>query len=201
MKFSRTEEAAKNEKQSKWALIEAIADDAVDNGVKIASVESQIEARKACFAAGNEHADETVRSLCVVAEFDRESNPGQRRTWRSYGWSIIAEVAKAGWSQERASAFLAGTRRSQREVRAEIAKRAEGGSRRPGFPQDPNEFWHKWVSRIDRDLALAAEAMEFYGDTEDLDSHSVLAALVYERITESKIDAELRELIDAEKAR
>jgi hypothetical protein len=201
MEFTRTQQAAQTEKQSKWDLIEAIALDAVDNGVDISSVESQVGAYKACAAAGNEHADPTIRSLCVVAKFDYESSAGQRRTWRKYGWSVVAEVAKAGWSQDAASAFLAGRQRSQREVRAEIEKKARQGSRRPSFPQDPNEFWHKWITHLDRELARAAEAIDHYGATDDLDPHSALAVLIYERITENKIDAELRDLIEAETTR
>lgn len=201
MKFSHTEEAAKVDKQSKWTLIEAIAADAVENDLDIACVESQLAAKAALDSAGHEHADATVASLCQLARFDHEATRGQRRTFRTYGWSLVAELHRSGWSQEAAALFLAGKRKSKREVVAAIRGEASRVASDASYPQDASAFWGPWVNKLDKLLTDAAYADDFYGPGVELDGHSAFGKLLYERIVEKKIDAELRELLESEDAK
>lgn len=200
MKFTHTEQAAKIDKKSKWDLIEAIAEDAVENDLEIASAESQLAAKAALDAAGHEHAESTVKDLCYLARFDHGATRGQRRTFRSYGWATVDKLAKAGWSQEAAASLLAGRHLMRREVEAAI--RAAGSRARPtGYPQYPDAFWGAWLNKLDSLLTKAAEADDYYGPGAELSGHGALGRLIYERVVEKKIDAELRELLESESAR
>ncbi len=202
MKFSHTEEAAKIDKRSKWDLIAAIALDAMENDVEIVSGESILAAKAALDKAGDEHADSTVHQLCVVAKFDHESDAKQRRVWRRYGWTVVRVLAQSGWEQDVACDFLMGSAKSKRDVEAEVRRRA--GTRTPakvpGNPEiDLDAALVAAVNRLDAILTEFASLAE-RAETEnvELSNHAQLALLIYERITERKIDAELRDLMESE---
>ena len=102
MEFSRTKAAAATDKRSRWDLVAAIAEDAIDAGVPITSTASVSAAKDALDAVGLEMAPDTVRNLSCLAKFDHESTDRQRQEWRRYGTSIVQIVADAGLSQEAA---------------------------------------------------------------------------------------------------
>ena len=192
--FDRTEAAAKTDKQSKWDVIEAIALDAVDADFPITGADSCIAAKEAFERAGDEHADDTIRSLTLVSKIDYESSPKRRKIWRRYGWTCIREVAEAGWSQERAEALLQGVHKTRREIQAKV--RTE---RVPPGVLDINEAWHDVAGKFSAllfDMARLAERTETEGL--ELDAHSALAYELYHRIAEKQIDAEYRALVEAE---
>lgn len=195
MEFSRTTEAAKADKLSKWDLIAAIAEDAVDNDVPIAGTASCVAAKAALDAAGHEHADSTVRHLCSIAKFDYESTPAQRKTWRTYGWSCVAVLAEAGWTHEAADDLLRSERRSWRQIKDAVSARSS--ARPPALPLPLNEAWHKWTRNMDALLTEGAH-LASRAETEpvDLDAHAALGRLIYDRIVERQLDAELRQLIE-----
>lgn len=201
MKFSRTQEAAKTEKRSKWDLIEAIALDAVDNDVPISGMDSRLAAKAALDAVGNEHAERTIYGLCMVAKFDHESTGSQRQLWRKYGWTAIRTVAEAGVTQDAAFGMLAGRDRlTFREIEKAVAR----ANPRTGVTATLalDEALRRWVNRLDAVLTEGAELAErAYNEDAELSSRSELALAIYDRITERKIDAELRELMESESAR
>jgi hypothetical protein len=199
MRYRHTQDAATVDRQSRWGLIEAIALDAVENDVPISGGQSVLATKAALDAAGNELADDTVKALCVVAKFDAESTAGQRRTWRTYPWSSVLVVAKAGLSQEAAFGLLAGHRLPRREIEKRLVRRAGGAGSPEPSPAPLGEALHRWIARIDDVLTEGAE-LAARADTEDepLDAHAQMALYFYERLIEKKFDAELRDLLEQE---
>lgn len=198
MKFTRTRRAAEAEKTTKWDLIAAIADDAVEHGLPITGMTSQLAAREALDSAGNEYAVSTITNLCVVAKFDHESTAKQRQVWRTYGWSIVQRFAHGGYSQEEAARFLTERRRSQREVEA-FMRSMDIDVHKPDKPPVPlDDAWMAWLRNINRLLVEGAELAErSETEADQLGVYAALAMLTYQRIAERKIDAELRQLLES----
>lgn len=199
-KFTRTATAAQSDRLSKWDLIAAIAADATEAGLPITGIHAVLAAKAALDAAGNEYADSTVKDLCVVAKFDHESTPAQRRVWRRYGWTTVRLVAKAGWSPETAADLLGGERKSRREVTQTVGQvSGPGTTEKPPEPFD--DRCAEAVGRLQkvlRDLAaLAAEAEEL----PTVGALSAMGLALYYAINEKVIDAEYRQLIEGEDVR
>jgi len=192
--FTRTRTAATAERTSKWELIAAIAEDATACALKITSMDSQLAAKAAFEAAGCDYADRSIKSLCVVAKFDHEATDAQRSTWRGTGWSLINVFAMAGWSQEAVVAWFRASA-CPTHSRAVAAVRDAAGPKPEPAPMPIDDAWRHWLSAVNRvltDGARLAERTEV--ENAELGAHSAIAALIYERLTERKLDAELREL-------
>lgn len=193
--FTRTERAASVDKQSRWDLIAAIAEDADANGVPITGGESQAATTRALESAGLELASGTVQKLTVAAKFDWESMPDQRKVWRRYGWSLVMELAKAGYSQSAAEAFLdVPDRRTKADVQAEIAR-----SREPVPQAEPelNEAWAAWLTRAHALLADGAALDQRTADEmTELDAEAGFARVVYQRMDERNFDTQLRKVLE-----
>jgi hypothetical protein len=204
--FRSTWQAANADLLSKWKLIEAIAKDALANDLPISGEESCSAAFKALEAANHEHTSQTVRNLCVVAKFDAESNDEQRMVWRRYGWTVVREVAKAGWTQDAAAELLGGKQLKRREVVARLRV-----ARDPGVPEnvdplawekqpiEPGE-WAEWVKEMSRVLTHGARLAVRTENTEGLvlGAHDAIAFVLYQRLNERAIDAEIRQLLESE---
>lgn len=196
MKFNRTNAAAIAEKHTKWDLIAAIAEDAVENGLPITGVDSQLAAKDALEAADSEYTAATVVQLCLLAKFDHESTSAQRQVWRQYGWTVVRSFARFGVSQEAAAEYLGGERRTFRDVQALLRKSPV--TRAVHSQPSIDDAWKAWLNAINRlliDGAHLAERSET--ETEQLGVYSAAARLIYERITERKIDAEIRQFLDS----
>jgi hypothetical protein len=201
--FNRTVEAARHERVSQWQMIEAIALDAADNALPITGIDSIVAAKSAFESAGVDYSQNTVRALCLVAKFDHESTAAQRTVFRSYGWSVVQRVASAGWSQEAAAAFLSEGRRSHKDV-TEAVKRANVGTRTGDKARTRDDLVADWEQSLNRlnvvltDCARLAEETDNLGI--DLGGYAAFARLIYERITERKLDAEIREFLTTQEA-
>lgn len=193
--FTRTERAASVDKQSRWDLIAAIAEDAVDNGVPITGGESQAATTRALENAGMELASSTVKELTVVAKFDHESMPGQRKVWRRYGWTIVSPLARAGYSPSAAAAYLDTPElRTWAEVKAEV--RGLGGAH-PQDDPDLNEAWGAWLTRAHALLADGAALDQRTADEmTELDAEAGFARVVYQRMDERNFDTQLRKVLE-----
>jgi hypothetical protein len=198
VEFRRTAKAATSERMSTWFLIESIAADATDVGVPISGAESVLAAKEALDAAGCEYADGTIKNLCVVAKFDHESTPTQRKVWRRYGWTSVAEVAQAGWSPEAAAQVLDRPERLTRtEVRAAVRQPRHAGVPEPRSFEDRCASWIHAVNRVLMEGTRLAQEAESWPDIE-LGAHAALAIQLYQRLTERALDAELRSLLEAQ---
>lgn len=201
MEFSRTKAAANADKRSRWDLVAAIAEDAIDAGVPITSTASVTAAKEALDAVGLEMTPDSVKNLSCLAKFDHESTDRQRQEWRRYGTSVVREVALAGWSQEAAFDLLARPKRVTRsEVRIAL-KAGNAGVTQHGAAPDINEQGHRLLSQINAwftDMAKFADRAEAEGG---LDSYSAAVLETYHALTEKRIDAELRQILEAEAAR
>lgn len=191
--FSRTAKAAQSDRLTKWDLIAAIAEDAVEAGVPIGGAASVVAAKAALDAAGNEYADATVKHLCVIALFDHESTPKQRKIWRRYGWTCVRAVAQAGWSPEAAAVLLGGDRKTQREIRATVtAPSTFEGTGAATFDERCSEALTR-LYKVLRDFAALTVEAEELGS---IGGHSQMALGLYRAINERVLDAELRNLLD-----
>lgn len=200
MNFARTKAAANTDKKSRWELVAAIAEDAIDAGVPITSTVSVTAAKEALDSVGLDMAPDTVKALAVVSKFDHESTDRQRQEWRRYGTSIVQEVAVNGWSQEAAFDLLCAPRRlTQAEVRAAV--RATRVVDNPETAQpDINEQGHRLLNQINAwftDMAKFADRAEGEGG---LDVYSAAVLDIYHALTEKRIDAELRQILETETA-
>lgn len=193
--FKRTARAAHSERLSKWDLIAAIAEDAVEADLPITGIDSILEAKRALDAAGNEYADNTIKSLCFLAKFDYESDAPQREVWRRYGWATVVEVAKAGWTPEAGVDLLDGERKSHREVRAALVASSDVAT---GKPASFDDRCAEWVGRLlkvlmdGRALATEAEGVDSVGSQAALALHYLAA------INDKVTDAELRQILTEE---
>lgn len=194
--FTRTRNAAQVERTSKWDLIAAIAEDATASGLLITSMESQLAAKAAFESVGNDYTDGTIKDLTLVAKFDHEATDDQRSAWRSSGWTVVRRFAEAGWSQEAvADWYRSGPPGGTSKRAAESAVRNAAGPKREPAPKQIDDAWREWLNAVNRvltDGARLAERTEAEGV--ELGAHSGVAHLIYERLTERKLDAELREL-------
>ena len=198
VKFTRTEAAAKSDRLTKWDLIAAIAEDADEAGIAISGTESRIAAKSALAAAGSEYRDGTVSDLCVLAKFDYESTAAQRRIWRRYGWTSVREFAKAGWSQSAASQVLDGERKSRDEITAALST-----TRRPSGPKTSpfDERCSQWVQRVARLMHDGALLLEESEKVDALGGHAEMALMIYQKLADKYLDAELRQLLESEGVR
>lgn len=197
MIFARTKAAANVDKLSRWDLVAAIAEDAIDAGLPITSGASVVAAKDALDAVGLEMSPDSVRDLSCVAKFDHESTERQRQEWRRYGTSIVQEVAKAGWSQEAAYDLLAAP---ERLTKAQV-RQAVKGSNGAGTiePPDINEVGHKLLHAIGNWFMDAAKFVERAEAEGGLDAYSASVVELYHILTEKRLDAELRQLTDEER--
>lgn len=192
MTFDRTKTAAEKDRTSRWDLIEAMIADAVDAGLPIVGKESTDLAAAACKEAGVEFSTLSIRNLLVVGKFDHESTSKQRRIWRRYGWTVVREVVKAGWTQDAAYELLAGSHKSKRDVQAAV--RSDPGVTNRTF----DERCAAWISRANDLLADgAALAEEAESQYVELGAHSTLALSIYRTMVERQLDAEIRTLLEA----
>lgn len=196
-KFTRTAQAAKSDRLTKWDLIAAIAEDATEVGLPITGIHAVLAAKTALDAAGNEYADSTVKNLCVVAKFDHESTRAQRTVWRRYGWSVLRALAAAGWTQEAAADLLSGERMSWRDVRHAVSPARSGAT--PDEQTAP--FDDRCAAAVTRLYKVLREFAALTSEAEELSAvgaHSRMALGLYQAINERVIDAEYRHLIETE---
>lgn len=195
-RFTLTQQAARNDKNSRWELIAAIAEDAVAAGLPITSGDSMLAAQQAAASVGLELAAGTVAKMAITAKFDHESTPRQREEWRRYGHRAVQELAVSGWSQDDAYELLhVQKRRTVAEVRHAIR---EATVHVDPEPRDLNELMHRLLHDIDKwftDMAKAADRAEAEGG---LDMHSAMTLAIYQSLTEKRIDAELRQFFGEE---
>jgi len=198
VKFKRTQKAATQDRLTKWELIEAIAADADESGLPITSSESCVATKSALESSGDEYADGTVKELCVVAKFDYESSPKQRRVWRTYGWTVIRTVAKSGWTPEAAYDLLSARHLTRVEVNAAV--------RGPGHPDEEPSFEAKCATWVHRANALMMDGARLAEEVERTpgyapSSQAELALSIYHRMTERQLDAEIRAFFESEQVR
>ena len=193
--FTRTRNAAQVERSSKWDLIAAIADDAVASALPITSMESKLAAKAAFESVGVDYADTTIRDLCTTARFDHDATDEQRRSWRPFGWSIARQFAMAGWSQEAAADWFRSIDTTPTQRLANAVIRDVAGPRPEPAPPAIDDAWREWLNAATRLLMGGARLAE-RTDNENIElgAHSAMARVVYERMTERNLDAELREL-------
>lgn len=202
MEFSRTKAAAATDKRSRWDLVAAIAEDAIDAGVPITSTASVSAAKDALDAVGLEMAPDTVRNLSCLAKFDHESTDRQRQEWRRYGTSIVQRISDAGWSQEAAFDLLSGPRRLTWAQVGEAIKASSPSARTPADgPPDINAVLHKRLHEINAWFTNMAQDADRAEDEGGLDAYSEAVLEIYRALAERRIDAELRSLLDAEGVR
>lgn len=193
--FARTKAAANTEKLSRWDLVAAIAEDAIDAGLPISSSASAVAAKEALDGVGLEMTPGSVLNLTVLAKFDHESTERQRQEWRRYGTSVVRELAKAGWSQEAAFDLLAAPKRL---TVAEVNHAIKGAKDHVVLVPPINEVGHKLLHAIGNwfmDAAQFADRAEAEGG---LDAYSASVVELYQILTEKRLDAELRQMMDAE---
>lgn len=194
-KFTRTAKAATADRMTKWDLIEAIALDAVDAGVPISGAESVMAAKAALDRAGDELSAKTVQGLCVVAKFDHESTPGQRTIWRRYGWTIVQEPVRYGWSQEATANLLTSAPRlTFREVRSAVTSVQQRGDR----PRDIERDLERWVNQLNTVLIDGARLVTVAENAPVLSAQAQMAVAIYRNIAERELDREIRRLLDSE---
>ncbi len=199
MKFTHCEKAFSNGLRNDWEQVEAIAADAIENGVPIVGQQSIAAAVEASAKSGNEKAASTIAHMALLAKFDHESTARQRRVWRRYGWSTVLVPANGGWSQDDTYDLLVGSLKSWRDV-AGAVRGASSPSARGGRKQPLNDEWHAWLGRLGKvmlDGAKLATRTDNEGDAK-LDFHSLGAVSLYHRFSEKQIDAELRDLLNSE---
>lgn len=160
-------------------------------------IESRLAAKAALDAAGSEYADATITSLCLVAKFDWESTSTQRAVWRRYGWSIPARFARAGYSQSAAAEFLRGERKTAREVVEYIRPRNGVGAIGKAF----DDRCAQWVQRANK---LMMDGAELFAESETMTnvaSQAEMALMIYQRLAERHMDAEIRRFFETETVR
>ncbi len=195
VKFKNTYAAEKHGLQSDWELIEAIAADAIANGLELTGAATVAAAKEASDAAGNTRAAQTITKLCNVAKFDHESTKAQRTVWRRYGWSVIDEVVHAGRSQEAAFELLTGSQKSFRQVR-EAVKPSNAGAR-INKSNDPelwdDDDWDAFDAGVVKSAAQLIRAFNLR--QRGLYEPSVEATVSLALLREPDPDAELRALV------
>lgn len=197
VKFSRTEAAAKSDRLTKWDLIAAIAEDAVDADIAISGAESIVAAATAFAVAGSEYADATVKSMCMLAKFDYESTAQQRKVWRRYPWSNVREVVAAGWSPSAAASLLDGDKKTRDEILKALKPTRKGAQSAPGF----DARCAQWVQRANKLMMEGADLMAEAGTLESVGSHAEMALAIYAALAERHMDAEIRRFFETEAAR
>lgn len=196
-KFKRTYTAAQVELESEWELLEAIAADAVDADVAIVSAESISEAQAALLAAGRDLAASTVKSYCMVARFDHSSTTAQRKVFRRYARTSILEFVKAGWSQEAAYDFLAGSLKRRKAIEEAVRPGAGGAPARSNDPELwDDDQWDAFDADVVKAAALVIRAFNLIQRGYYEPSIEALAQLTLLR--EPDIDKELAALLEAE---
>ena len=202
MKFARTEAAGADERISHWQLIDAIAADAIENECEIDSHVSQVATKAALDASGNERKDNTVRCLCQLAKFDNESTAKQRRVWRRYGWTVVFVAASANLSQDATYDLLVGERKTYREVQQAVERRRARSTSARTSDISLDDRWAAWIKRAD---LLLAEGAGLADDTdhgaETPGPYVEFGYLIYQRLTERKLDAEIRHFQESEAAK
>lgn len=93
----------------------------------------------------------------------------------------------------------AGLASGARQRKQEMEQRARAEWAPPTAGEQLDRDWTSWLSALDRLLTQGAELAERSERTETvLGVHAVMAKMVYERILERKIDAEIRNFFDRE---
>lgn len=204
LRYLNTTAAAKSEKRSSWDLISAIAIDATENGVLVGSLESRVAAKDAMDGEGLEYKDSTIKHLCVLSQFDYDSSATQRRVWRRYGWSAVYILANAGWSQEAAAKFLdVEKRRTFREAQAAASRKVAPNAKPSASACTPGQLdraWADWANKLTSLMLRGAELAEASEQHEGVEwsGHAAIAQMVYGRIVERQLDAEIRDLLESE---
>jgi len=204
MKYRNTQAAAKSNRTEPWALIAAIAIDAHENGELVGSLESRLAAKEAMDAEGLEYKDETIKHLCVLSQFDYDSTPAQRKIWRRYGWTSVHILASSGWTQAHAASFLdSEKRRTLREVQARAGRKVASNEAPSVFEYTParlDRCWADWANKLTTLMMRGAELAEASEAHEGVEwsAHASIAQMVYGRIVERQLDAEIRDLLESE---
>ncbi len=196
--FKSTFLTGMQDRESRWDLIAAIANDAASLNLPITGVRALVATKEALEQAGCDYSMGTVKNLAVTAKLYDNGSTEQKTIFETYGWTIVRDLAKAGWTPADAANLLG----SKHRTRADVAS-AIRAARDPGVPEPKPEpplgdAWRAWLNKINGDLIEGARLAE-RSDTEDavLDTYSAFAQLIYQRITERKLDAELREFFDS----
>lgn len=151
-------------------------------------------AKAALDAAGSEYADSTVNGFCILAKFDYESTSSQRAIWRRYGTSVPLQFAMAGWSQSAAADFLRGDRKSYKDARAAVSTTAKPRSSARPF----DERCSQWVQRANKLMMDGAELLAESETLTTVGSQAEMALMIYQRLAERHMDAEIRRFFETE---
>jgi hypothetical protein len=192
--FTRTAEAVKAEKATRWDVISAIAADAAAEGLALTGAATQLATALAFEAAGVDYATGTVQQLCVVAKFDHESTVAQRKLWRTYGWSVVGLLAAAGETPESGYSLLHPRHMSYGEVKAFIKKNA---TTEPRHQASFDTRIAHWINDLN---AVLMRGAAFLAEVEERELQpggvAAMALEIYRRLAERQLDAELRQLLD-----
>jgi len=186
------------DRESRWDLIAAIANDASSLNLPITGVRALVATKEALEQAGCDYAATTIKQLSVTAKLYDNGSTEQKTIFETYGWTIVRDLAKAGWTPADAANLLGSEHRTRADVASAIRDLRGPGTPEPK-PEPPlGDAWKAWLYKINRDLIEGARLAE-RSDIEDvvLDAYSAFAELIYQRITERKLDAELREFFDS----
>jgi hypothetical protein len=198
--FSRTAQAAAQERLSKWDVIEAIAADADEAGVPITGGQAQVSAASAFTDAGLEYTPSYVKSLCVLAKYDWESTPAQRQLWRRNSTTNVLLMAVAGWSQSAAADYLMDDR-SSNEVRAEVRKYAEPSKRTQARAATFDDRCGDWVAQMNKVMMAGASLLdEAESEQYELGPHAEMAMAIYRRLAERQLEAEIHRFFESQEA-
>lgn len=197
--FRRTAAAASQERQSRWEVIAAIAADADEAGQSITGAATFFAAARAFEDAGVEYADTTIRDLCTLAKFDYESMPAQQKIFRRYGWTLVLPFAQHGFSPTAAADFLK-TPRTRAEVNAHVS--GSSGTKKPSPVMSFDQRCSEWVNHMNAVMTegamLAAEAEQ--NEKLVIGAHAEMALVIYRRLAERQLEAELRRFLEASEA-
>lgn len=191
MDFTHTTAAAAGHRQPTWEVVEAIAADALDAGGPILSTATMTATGDALTEAGMPRSLNVVGRLMELAQWHHDATDGHREVYRAHSPALVTLLVMAGWTQADAAAFLVDRPKvTHAEVRAEV-------NRRTG-PPAINVVGHKLLHAIGNwfmDAANFANRAEAEGG---LDAYSASVVELYHALTEKRIDAELRQLLDAD---
>jgi hypothetical protein len=199
--FTRTAQAANQERLSKWDVIAAIAADADEAEIPITGGQSQVAAAAAFSDAGLDYTPAYITDLCTLAKYDWESTPKQRQVWRSNPPTNVLILAKAGWAQAAAAEVLI-PKPTGSEIRAEIQKYAKTSNRTKARAATFDDRCADWVSHMNHVMMDGAGLLE-EAETEQyqLGPHAEMALGIYRRLSERQLEAEIHRFFESQEAR
>ncbi len=195
--FQSTFLAGMQDRESRWDLIEAIANDAASLNLPITGVRALVATKEALEQAGCDYSMGTVKQLSVTAKLYDNGSDEQKTIFATYGWTIVRDLAKAGWTPADAANLLGSEHRTRAYVASAIRNVRGPGTPEEVKPEPPLDVaWEAWLNKINGVLMEGGRLAE-RSEGVVLGGYSGFAQLLYQRITERQLDAELREFFDS----